>query len=87
MLSDLIDSYAGHFGDWAGQGGVRMDARLCAILQTNLAEMADQARRLEGQPVPETARPLPPGVVRLDDFRRVGAELVHPGQGDGGRAA
>ncbi|MBR0651371.1 hypothetical protein GXW78_16985 [Roseomonas terrae] len=82
MLSNQLDSYAGHFNDWAKQGGIQMDARLCSVLTSNFREMADQARRLEGQPVPDAQRPLPPGVVRLADFR----PTVAVG-GDGGRAA
>jgi hypothetical protein len=84
MLSDLLDSYAGHFAEWARGGGARIDARVCALLHTGLTEAADQARRLEGTPVPPAALPLPAGVARLDDYRAAARDI---GQGDGGRAA
>lgn len=87
MLSDLLTSYQGHFADWAKSGGIHMDARLCALLSTNLADAAQQARTLEGAPVPPAAMPLPAGVVRLDDFRPAMVAAVQSGVGDGGQAA
>ena len=69
MLSDLLNSYAGHFAEWARGRGVMMDARTCALMHTNLTEAADQARRLEGAPVPPHQRALPVGVVDLDQVR------------------
>lgn len=84
MLSDTLDSYAEHFANWAASGGVRLDARMCGLLRTSFNDAADQARGLEGQPVPDAQRPLPAGVVRLADFRRAGGI---GGTGDGGKAA
>jgi hypothetical protein len=71
MLSDLLTSYAGHFGTWARAGGVQMDARLCALMHTNMLEAADQARRMEGRPIPPATRELPAGVTNLDDVRAI----------------
>ena len=88
MLSELLDTYAAHFGHWSQlPGGVHLDARLLGILSTGFADAADQARVMQGQPVPDTHRPLPPGVVRLDDFRLAPVPLARTGQGDGRPAA
>jgi hypothetical protein len=84
VLSDLLNSYAAHFAKWAQAGGTQMDARVCALMRTNLADAADQARRLERHGVPVSDRPLPPGVVNLD-FERT-ARLV-AGLPSGGSAA
>jgi hypothetical protein len=69
MLSDLLTSYAGHFAEWARARGVQLDARCCALMHTNLMEAAEQARRMEGQPVPPATRELPAGVISLDLVR------------------
>lgn len=83
MLSDLLNSYAGHFAEWARGRGVMMDARTCALMHTNLIEAADQARRLEGSPVPPHQRELPAGVV---DFDQVRADRLAAGIPSGGAA-
>jgi hypothetical protein len=84
MLSDLLNSYAMHFAEWARAGGARMDARVCALMHTNLMEAADQARRIEGQPVPPATRALPPGVADLDLVR---SHRLSGGLPSGGSAA
>lgn len=58
MLSHRLASLSSHFEHWGLRpGGVDLTASLCNTLARELAEMADHARAMEGQPVPPRFRP------------------------------
>jgi hypothetical protein len=71
MLSERLDALASHFRAWATRPRpVALDQRVAALIHTELAEAAAQARGMEGAPVPPPARgDLPEGVVSLHAAR------------------
>jgi hypothetical protein len=77
MLSHDLDAYASHFREWHAAGGASLDRRVCDLFRRLLTEAAEQARILEGRPVPPALRgELPAGVINLDierDARQAGA--------------
>jgi hypothetical protein len=72
MLSNRLEALASHFAAWASRPEpLTLDQRLAALLADQLADAADAARALEGQPVPPhlAGGPLPAGVVSLAEAR------------------
>lgn len=68
-LSALADRFARHEGE-----GLMLPPLAVGALAHVLRDLADRAAALEDTPAPPTATgDLPPGVVRLDTYRRAGA--------------
>lgn len=63
-------AHADRFATWGQSGGVYLSPSVCALLASDLRDLAERIAALEALPVPMEVRPapdraVPPGVVDL----------------------